>query len=72
MKKFYSLILCAFMASAVVPAFAGDFVFWIDDREVATLNFTVQEGEGKPDGVNTKDFSTAIKNGYNVLTPRFL
>lgn len=65
MKKFYSLILCAFMASAVVPAFAGDFVFWIDDRSVATNGFTVQEGDGRP----VTNYSDGIVNGYNVLTP---
>ena len=69
MKKFYSLILCAFMASAVVPAFAdGSFVFWIDDREVATLQFdvcTLNEESNRP----VTDFNGVIKDGYNVLTP---
>lgn len=67
MKRFYSLILCAFMASTVVPAFAGSFVFWVDNREVATLNFSVEEGDTYP--VATK-YSTDIINGYNILTPK--
>lgn len=74
MKKFYSLILCAFMASTVVPAFAdGSFVFWIDDRSVATNGFTVQEGDGRPEtNYDYKDdtHKDIIKNGYNILTPK--
>ncbi len=65
MKKFYSIILCALVANFAIPAFAGSFVFWIDDRSVATNGFTVQEGDGQP----VTPFSDAIVNGYNVLTP---
>ena len=68
MKKFYSLILCAFMASAVVPAFAGDFVFWIDDRSVAVHSIIAEIGQGE---FHEEDWEYgSIVNGYNILTPK--
>lgn len=70
MKKFYSLILCAFMASTVVPAFAdGSFVFWIDDLSVAAHSIIAEIRQDPADG-RYKDYEYgSIVDGYNVLIP---
>ena len=68
MKRFYSLILCAFMASAVVPAFAGSFVFWVDNRSVAVHSIIAEIGQGE---IHEEDWEYgSIVNGYNILTPK--
>ncbi|MGM9860704.1 MAG: hypothetical protein ACI31C_08110 [Muribaculaceae bacterium] len=67
MKKFYSIILCALVANFAVPAFAGSFIFWVDDRSVATNVFSVDEGDTYP---AANKFGDGIVNGYNVLEPK--
>lgn len=69
MKKFYSLILCAFVASFAVPAFAGSFVFWIDDLSLlyAPQAWSLEEGEYP----NVKEHRDGVSNGYNFVTPEY-
>ncbi|MGM9871919.1 MAG: hypothetical protein ACI30X_00460 [Muribaculaceae bacterium] len=69
MKKFYSIILCALVANFAIPAFAGSFVFWIDDLSLLYAPQAWSLEEGQHGESNFKDHRDEVSNGYNFITP---